>query len=537
MHHSTHRTMVAILALAFFPGKGASAQRPAAHSATGAVHFGVSCSPEAGAEFDRGVTLLHHMTYPRARESFERVAALDPACAMAHWGIAMTLFQPLWPTRPGPADLDRGWKEIGTVRSIGRVTERERLLVDAAAAFFEHPDSTDYWARIRRWEQGMERAWRAFPNDDDVATLYALAHLAVAPTDSGARAYSDSAAGILLAVLRRHPGHPGAEHYLVHANDAPGREHQSLEVVREYETIAPENPHALHMPTHIYVRLGDWDAAVRGNLRSAAAALRFPAGAHGELVWDEFPHAMEYLIYALLQQGADDEAGGQLRRLQETRQLQPSFKTAFHLASTRARYALERHAWVEAMALPVREPSSLEWDRFPWAEAVSWFARGLGAAHQSRPAVADSAGARLGVLEARADSSGEQLFARNIRILRLELAAWQAGAAGRRDSSVGLMEQAAALERSTPKPAVTPGPTIPAEELLGDLLLMQSRPHEALAAYERSLALYPRRFNSLLGAVRAARRAGDEAATHARSRELIAVAGSGRRAALAEARR
>lgn len=535
----TGRLLSALVAIAVSrEAAAARAQQPTAPPPPhAAVDFRISCSAPAQVEFNRAVTLLHHMTYPQARNSFQEVARIDPRCAMAYWGIGMTLFQPLWPTRPGPAELRSGWEAVQKARTLGPVTERERLFLDADSAFFAEPASPDYWARIRRWEQAMARAYAAFPNDAEVTVFYALAHLAVAPVDTATQTHAERAAELLLGVLQRNPDHPGAQHYLVHADDAPGRERQSLDVVRQYETSAPNNPHALHMPTHIYVRLGDWDAVIRGNRRAADAALKYPAGDHGEFVWDEFPHAMEYLIYALLQQGADAEAARELQRLQGTARLQPSFKTAFHLASTRARYALERHDWREAMSLPVREPATLDWDRFAWAEAVTWFARGLGAAHESHLDDTRVAIARLQALEGLAGGAGEELFARNIRMLRLETSAWLAHVERDTQTSVSLMQQAAELERNTPKHAVTPSPTLPGYELLGDLLLEQKRPAEALAAYQRSLRLYPRRFNSLLGAARAARAAGNESEAYPLYRQLASVAASGtRQPALEEVR-
>jgi tetratricopeptide (TPR) repeat protein len=501
----------------------------------GAVDFSVSCSAPAQIQFNRAVALLHHMTYPQAREAFQQVAKIDPQCAMAHWGIAMTLFQPLWPTRPGPAELRRGQRAVETATRLNPGTERERLFVQAAGAFFT-PDSLDYWERIRRWERAMAKAHAAFPADAEATAFFALAHLAAAPSDERARAYSDRAAELLVAVYEKNPDHPGAMHYLVHANDAVGRERESPDVVRKYETSAPHNPHALHMPTHIFTRLGDWDAVVRGNLRAAEAALAYPAGDAGQFVWDEFPHAIEYLVYAYLQMGADELAAAQLTRLGQTARLEPSFKTAFHLASTRARYALERRAWSDAMSLPARDPATLAWDRFKWPEAVTWFARGLGAVHAHDLAHANAAAKRLAELESAAGAGGEALFARHIRVLRLGVDAWIAHASHQRDSSVTLMRAAVALEESTPKHAVTPAPTLPASELLGDLLLELGRPGEALAAYQGSLRLYPRRLNSLLGAARAARASGNASLARTMYHELLTVAGGGgRRPALDEA--
>ncbi|MBI3949024.1 MAG: hypothetical protein HY314_01010 [Acidobacteria bacterium] len=538
--HCVHLCFKAVLVMVLL-GSGADGARGQveehAGHALGTVDFPISCSEQAQVEFNRAIALLHHMTYPQAREAFQQVAKTDPRCAMAYWGIAMTLFQPLWPTRPGPEELRRGWEAVQKAKALEPPTKRERLFVDAAAAFFREPESSNYWQQIRRWEEAMERVYTAFPQDPEAAAFYALAYLAVAPSDKISRAHSDRAAKLLLAVYERNPDHPGAMHYLVHANDVPGRERELLEIIRKYETVAPLNPHALHMPTHIYTRLGDWEAVIRGNLKAAEAALKYPAGDHGQFVWDEFPHAIEYLIYAYLQKGADDKAVAQLRRLRETARLEPTFKTAFHLASTQARYALERRAWREAMSLVPRQPSTLNWQRFMWPEAVTWFARGFGAIHEGEVQEARLAGKRLEELEAAANDAGEVVFTRNIRVLRLALGAWVAHAEQNRKRSVALMREAADLEVSTPKHAVTPGPTLPAYELLGDLLLEQAHPAEALVAYKRSLDLYPRRFNSLLGAARAARALDDESLARPYYRELLEVAdGGSRESVLEEAR-
>lgn len=506
--------------------------------ALGEVDFHVSCAAAARPEFDRALALLHHMTYPQARAAFEKVATDDPGCAMAHWGVAMTLFQPVWPTRPGPRELQRGWDEVERSRALEPPTRRERMFVDAAEAFFREPGSPDYWLRIRRWEEASAKLYEAFPDDSEAATFYALALVATAPSDRISREHSDRAAEILLRVHARHPDHPGVMHYLIHANDVPGREAEQLEITHRYEALAPRNPHALHMPTHIYTRLGDWDGVVRGNLKAAEAALEHPAGDQGQFVWDEFPHALEYLIYAELQRGADTRAAAELRRLLATERLEPTFKTAFHLASTQARYALERGAWDEAAKLVARQPATLDWDRFAWPEAITRFARGLGASHLGELDAARADAARLRELEATMRGAGEELFARNIGVLRLELEAWLAHVEGRDEASVAGMRDAAELETSTPKHPVTPGPTLPAWELLGDLLLELDRPAEAAAAYGRSLELYPRRFHALAGAARAARAAGDDAAARRAAEQLLAVADAdSTRPELAEARR
>jgi len=345
-------------------------------------------------------------------------------------------------------------------------------------------------------------------------------------------------------VSRRHRGHgvlrarAARLHYLVHANDTPGREHESLDITRRYEQLAPNNPHALHMPTHIYTRLGDWQGVIRGNLRAADAALGYPAGPRGEFVWDEFPHAIEYLVYAYLQIGADEDARAQLKRLQSTDRLEPTFKTAFHIASTQARFALERRAWTEAAAVVPRVPAALDWDRFTWPEAIACFARGFGAAKLGRLADANAANGRLGELEVAARVVGEELFARNLHMLVLEQKSAIAVAEGDRESAIALLREAAELEAATPKAPVTPAPTLPASELLGDLLMEGGDAELALAAYRRSLELYPNRLNSLLGAASAARTLRQTSLARDYYGALVEMAGAASRpAALDEARR
>jgi len=483
------------------------------------------------------MTLLHHMTYPQARTAFRDVAARDPNCAMAQWGIAMTLFQPLWPTRPSPQDLQFGWETVQKARSIKKTTAREQALIAAAAAFFEDPAGTDYWKRIQRWQTAMAAAHAAFPQDQEASVFYALTLLATGRSGPTMQEHAREAEALLVAVLRENPNHPGAMHYIIHANDVPGREHEDLEVVHEYEELAPDNPHALHMPTHIYTRLGDWDGAIRGNLRAAEAALKYPAGEHGEFVWDEFPHAIEYLVYAYLQQGQDEQAAAQIARLLATPRVEPTTKTTFHLASTRARYALERQDWAQAAAIVAREPAQFAWDRFPWAEAVAVFAHGYGSVRTDRPDESGGAIARLGELEASASASGEEVYARQIKILRLELEAWSAHAKHDDDNALALMQQAVEIETSTPKPPVTPAPTLPAKEQLGDLFAELGRPAEALDAYRQSLQAYPRRFNGTLGVARALAATGDTAGAAQEYCALLRIAGEGSRPTLQEARR
>lgn len=508
-----------------------------ASHAVGDVHFPVSCTPPAQMKFNQAVTLLHHMTYPQARVAFEQIAASEPTCAMAHWGIAMSLFQPLWPTRPTPLELLRGWEATQKAKALAPPSERERRFVEAAEAFFIEPGATDYWLRIRRWEAASRDVHAALPEDAEAAVFFALAHLATAPTGKSSREHADRAAALLKGVYTKNPEHPGAMHYLVHANDAPGRERESLDVTRKYDAAAPENPHALHMPTHIYTRLGDWDAVIRGNMRAADAAMKYPAGEKGQFVWDEFPHAIEYLVYAHLQQGDDLAAAAQIARMRGTSHIEPSFKTAFHHASTQARYALERRDWTAAALIVPRAPDWIAWDRFAWPEAIAQFAHGLGAARTGKLDAADAASARLVALDAAMVNAKEDLFARNIRVLRLELDAWTLHARRRNTSAVEVMREAEELEAATPKHAVTPAPILPAAEQLGDLLMGLGKPQQAMAAYRRSMERYPQRFNSVLGAARAAHASGDAAQAQTFYRSLLEFAADASpREALAEAR-
>ena len=501
-----------------------------------AVDFPTSCTAAVQDDFENAVVLLHHMTYVKARAAFRDIAARDPSCAMANWGVAMTLFQPLWPTRPSAADLHLGWDLAEKARAMQPTTPREQACIASVAAFFREPDATDYWQRIQRWEAALAALHAQFPDDREATAFYAMALLASAKPGPTLNEHSRKAAELLMPLLRAHPDHPGAMHYLIHADDIPGREGDDLDVVHRYEQAAPDNPHALHMPTHIYTRLGDWDGVIRGNLRAADAALKFPAGEHGELVWDEFPHAIEYLVYAYLQQGQDEEAARQIQRLLSTPKLEPTAKTAFHLASTRARSALERKDFAASAAVAPREPDIVAWDRFPWPEGIAWFARGYGASRTGDRAEAENACAKLDELDAKATAAGEEVFARQIRVLKLELDAWNAHAAGDDGPALVSMQRAVDLEAGTPKPAVTPAPTLPAAEQLGDLLLELRRPGDAAAAYRLALQRYPNRFNATLGLARALAQSDDKSGAANAYRELLRIAAHGTRASLGEAR-
>jgi len=535
---AARRPLALAAALAF--ATALAAAPPAAaqgHHATGAalghVDFGAECAaPDA---FDRALALLHHMQYVEARAAFEEIAEGDPACAMARWGVAMTLFQPLWPSRPSADDLARGAAALREARQIGGLTARDDALVAAAEAFYREPGAADWWTRIDRWAGAMATAYAAHPDDLETAALYALSQLAAGQTAQDQMAHNARAADVLLGIYDREPGHPGAAHYTIHANDVDARAAESPHVVRSYAAIAPSVPHALHMPSHIYVRLGSWPEVIEWNRRSAAAALDHPAGG---AVSHHYLHALDYLAYAHLQRGEDAAA---LHFVREAAHppgpYQGTFISAFHLAALPARYAVERRDWAAARALEPRADSSVAWDRFGWPEAIGWFARGLGAAHTGDAAEAERAEARIAALRDAAGAGGEAAFADYIDADRLVLAAWRAYAAGDADRAVTLAREATAHEATLQKHPVTPGAVYPAGEALGDLLLALDRPREALDAYEGALAAWPGRFNSLLGAARAARAAGlpDRAGAHYRAL-LDSAPGADGRAGVAEAR-
>jgi len=501
----------------------------------GAVDFRVSCDPAVRADFDRALANLHHMMYVEAEREFEAIAAKDPGCAMAHWGIAASLFQPLWPTRPGAADLERGRREVEIAEKLNPTSERERALLQAAEAFYGAPGETDWWARIGRWAESMEEAYRAHPGDRDIAAFYALSQLAIAQVADDRAPYNAEAAKVLLAIHKEEPTHPGAIHYTIHANDVEGRAGESLDVVRAYGDIAPSVPHALHMPTHIFVRLGDWPEVIAWNRKSADAALRFPAG---ETVSHHYLHAIDYLVYAHLQRGEDTTAASLLAESRTKGEHQPSFISAFHLAAIPARFAIERRNWKEAAAIAPRNPATIPWDKFPWPEGISRFARGLGAVHSGDLATARAAEAKLATLRDGAKAAGEKNFASYVEIDRLILAGRIARAQGKDDEAIARMRESAELEATVEKHPVTPGALLPPSEALGDLLLELGRRTEALEVYEASLKIWPQRYNSLLGAARAARAAGEDQAAKAYYSQLVeTTAATSGREGIAEARR
>lgn len=481
--------------------------------ALGSVRFATSCDAAAAPLLDRGLALLHHMTYEGARAAFEAAAEADPECALALWGQAMTFVHPLWSDPPGEESFARGAALLAEAERRGLPSDRERGYLAAARGYYAPGRQPTETANLAGFEAGWRQAHATHPDDPEAALFFALAHLATADPADKTYAHQQRAGAIAEEVLSRIPDHPGAHHYAIHAYDYPPLAARALEIARSYGRIAPAVPHALHMPTHIFTRLGLWEESIAGNRSSAAAALEHPAGEHLSL---HYLHALDYLAYAHLQRGeraAAEQVQATLAALQGPFQAEVAVPYTF--AAVPARLALERGEWAAAARLAPRQPAAYPWDRFPAIEAITHFARGLGAARSGDLDAARRAAATLEVLRDLAAESSAY-WAQQVEIQRLSTLAWSDFAGGRREAGLATMRRAVELEASTEKHPVTPGEVLPARELLADMLLAMGRHAEALAEYEAVLERSPRRFNALYGAGRSAQLAGrsDAAAEH-----------------------
>ena len=477
----------------------------------GAVSFLTSCSPDAQAKFTRAVALLHSFWYEEAEKAFTETAKADPRCGMAWWGVAMSNYHPVWPSPYAPVELARGVAAAAKAKSIGAKTARENGYIDAISAFYNDVGHLDLNTRARAYESAMQRVTTAFPADDEAAIFYGLsliAHGMSVPTDK-TYAYQKQAAEIFNRLLAKHPDHPGIAHYLIHSFDYPALAPFALDAAYAYAKIAPSAPHALHMPSHIFVRLGMWQETIDSNLKSSKAARDHAARAHpGTVSFDEL-HASDYLAYAYLQLGKDDEVRQLVDELAGIKSLDlENFAGYYALASVPARFALERRHWLDAAALTVR-PADFPWDRYPYAEAVTWYAAGIGKARGGNPAGAHADVERLQQLRQKLIDQKNAYWAGQTDVQIREVEGWIANAEGRNADAEELLRAAADLEDSTDKSPVTPGSILPAREMLGDFLLASNKPQQALEAFERSLKDSPGRLNGLSGAARAAQLAGD----------------------------
>jgi tetratricopeptide (TPR) repeat protein len=474
----------------------------------GTVHLQTSCAADVQPAFDHALALLHSFEFAEATDGFQSVLSGDSRCAIAYWGIALAAWGNPFAAGINPrAQFDRGAQAIERGRSTGSPTPRERAYLEAAATLFDRADTIDQGARLIAYRDAMQ-ALAARETGDLEATIFYALSLAIAapPTD---KTYADQlkAGAMLEDLFAAHPDHPGLAHYIIHAYDVPALAPRALAAASRYSEIAPSAPHALHMPSHTFTRVGNWNGSIASNLASADAARR--AGSTAEEL-----HASDYLTYAYLQTGRDAEAKRLLDALPSIQSrfdpsapggAAPASAGFFALAAIPARYALERGDWAAAATIETH-PSPVA-----WADGISDFARGLGAARSGTPGVAAAAAARLQTLHDALTAAHELYWAEQLAIQHQEVLAWIAFAEGRRDEALDAMRAAATREDATEKNAVTPGPLAPARELLGELLLELGRPADALEAFETALTHEPNRFRSLDGAARAAGKSGDAA--------------------------
>ena len=494
-------------ALAFIPLVVAAPLRAQDHPRSagserlGTVHFMTSCAPRVTAEFDRGMAWLHSFEFAGAIRSFETVLASDSTCAMAWWGIALSRWaNPMVPNRRAPALLARGAAAVQSAERLGtRATERERAYIAAVGELYRVDARPDQRARVLAYEQAMARVAAAYPGDTEARIFHAIALVGAAAPEDKSYANQLRAGEILTGLLVTEPDHPGLSHYIIHAYDVPALASRAADAARRYAQLAPSAAHALHMPSHTFTRVGLWNESVLTNLRSMDAAV-----AGGALA--EAFHAADYSVYANLQLRRDSAAADLLSRMQA---LAPRFDPnavtgaapgsagVFALAAMPARIALERNAWAEATVLVVRRSD------FPYAEAMTYFARAIGAARSGRSELAADAPDSLASIRARLIAAGEAYWAEQVAIQELSARGWLDHAAGRDTEALARLREAAAREEATEKAAVTPGPLLPARELLADLLLDLGKATDAAAEYRKVLEREPGRRRSLDGLARA----------------------------------
>jgi len=467
----------------------------------GTVNFPTSCSDEAKPQLERGLALLHHMTYGGARTAFGVASPIDPDCAMSYWGQAMTYIHPLWSDAPSKADFASGQTLVDKARNRGRKTDRENAYISAVAAYYEKGWNKNESANLQSFEAGWENVYRRYPEDIEAACFYALAHIATANPGDKTYVKQKQAGTIAENVLSRVPDHPGAHHYITHAYDYPSLAPKALDVAHRYGEIAPDIPHALHMPTHIFTRVGLWQESIVMNRRSAEAALKHPAGSEISL---HYPHALDYLMYAYLQQGDDQNA---MRVMEELSRPEGAYQlhiaASYSFTAIPARYVLERQQWAEAATLDPKSPQNYPIEKFPAMDATTYFARALGGARSGNPTAANQALEMLTALHEKSKNSSAY-WAKQVEIQRLSAMAWLMYYENRKDEALKVMKKAAEIESSTEKHPVTPGEILPARELLADMLLDMGRYQEAQVEYEAALKRSAKRFNSLYGAGRAA---------------------------------
>ena len=487
----------------------------------GTVHFATSCNEAAQQEFDRAAALLHSFQFSRAIEGFNAVLAKDATCGIAYWGIALSDWSnPFAQEMKDKSQLQAGRQSAERGQAVGAKTERERAYLAAASKLYGDYESTPQRTRFLAYRDAMEKVAAKYLEDHEAQIFYALA--LAASQDPADKTYAGRlrAGAILEKLFAEEPAHPGLAHYIIHTYDVPTLASRAVPAAERYSKIAPDAPHALHMPSHTFTRTGYWQESIDSNIAAAAAARR-----EGQTA--EELHSSDYEIYAYLQTGQDQAAERIVSSLPEIAARfdhnvvisgagGPS-AGYFALAAIPARYALERREWKEAaLSTPKVTP-------FPYTEAITWFARGLGAARLGQAAAANESAAALQQIRERLLQAGENYWAQQVEIQQLEVAAWAAFAEGKKEESLKRARSAAELEDATDKSAVTPGPLAPARELLGEMLLEMNEPAQALTQFEATLAKEPGRFRALYGAARAAQLSGNHDASQRYFRELLKV--------------
>jgi tetratricopeptide (TPR) repeat protein len=502
--------------------------QPGARADTGVkiveeVDFAASCSPAVQHPFKHAVWTLHSFWYPEALKDFTAVTEAEPDCAIGYWGIAMSHWYPLW-YPPSPVALKAGSEAVEKAMAAPTKTEREKDYIAAIAAFYRDNDKLDHRSRAVAYEKAMEQVYLKYPEDREAAVFYALALDTTAlPTDK-TYANQKKAAEILNKVWKEEPNHPGVVHYLIHSDDSAQFAQAGLDAAICYAKIAPDVPHALHMPSHIFTRLGMWQESIDSNRAANAAALAYvrkslgPQGFDGETV-----HTMDYLEYAYLQTAQDGPAKAVVDQLISFQQSAgANLPTAYAVAAIPVRYALERRDWAAAASLSV-PAIGFPLERFPWAEAMIGYARALGEARTGNIAGAEKEIAQLQSLKDKLSAAKDTYWANQVEVQRLGAAGILAHVQGDDAKAVELVRAAADLEATMDKHPATPSSVLPARELLADLLLELNQPAAALTEYKEMLRTDPNRFRSILGEARAAKQSGDMAAAHDAYQELVAL--------------
>ena len=511
-------TLVSILFLP--PMVAAQHEQHGAGAKLGTVNFATSCQAGTRADFNRAVALLHSFEYRPAMEMFTKVLGADPSCAVAYWGIALCHWgNPFGGLKAGPL-LERGRDAAQKGLATGTPTARERAFIAAVGELYKDAATVPHRTRTLAYAAAMEAVQRDYPDDLEAQIFYALAVNQTAVATDKTYAPQLKAASILEPLWKLHPDHPGLPHYIIHAYDHPPLAAKALEAARRYSDIAPSAPHALHMPSHTFTRVGYWTESVETNIKSEQTALQ-------QNVIGEALHAMDYQAYAYLQLAQDQKAKAVLDRMPAVAaklDLNAMGGAAAPVAgiyarnAIAARYALERGAWAEAAALQL-QPSP-----FPHADAITHYARALGAARSGQPAAAKADVERLAALRDAAAAAKDAYWTEQVDIERQIATAWIAFAEGRKDEGLRLIRAAADAEDATDKAAISPGPIAPARELLGEMLLEAGNAKDALVAFEATMLKEPNRFRGAYGAARAAEALGNRAAAAKYYRQVVAIA-------------